>query len=275
MRNQKRLLATVAGLGLVVALSSVQPAGAAVISCNFTDSAVTGVLTLAPGATAGAVAASNWQGVDVSPASGSSLSGVILSDGTGGTATLTSPHNGTAKNGLNNGYIASNNGSWSATTGTPEQALFNNWIQAPRSNTYTVELSLTNISYSNYSIYVYDIAQNSYNDSDSAEIFSNGVAGATYFMKDSAAWAPGSNLPTTYTQATGTTLATSTAGANYFLFTGLTGSTQAIDVSAGLGTSNDNGAISGIQIVQTAPEPASLALLALGGLLILPRRRRA
>jgi hypothetical protein len=30
-----------------------------------------------------------------------------------------------------------------------------------------------------------------------------------------------------------------------------------------------------VQIVNTAPEPASLALLALGGLLVLPRRRRA
>jgi hypothetical protein len=276
--NKKRLLAAVVGLGLVVALNSVAPVRATVISANFTDSAVTGVQTLAAGATAGAVASSHWQNVDVSPAAGSSLN-VLLSDGSGGSAQMSCASSGLALNGLTNVYFGNNNGSWGATSGlTPTQALFNNYIQASRNNAFTIELSLTNITYPSYSIYVYDLAQNSWNDAGSAQIFYGGKAsgaGPTYYMKDSAAWGPWDNLPTTYTQATATSLAASTSGANYFLFSGLSGPTQAIDILAGLGTSNDFGSISGIQIVATTPEPASLSLLALGGLLVLPRRRHA
>jgi hypothetical protein len=157
---------------------------------------------------------------------------------------------------------------------TPTQALFNNWINVSRNNSYTIELNLTNITYSHYSIYVYDLAQNSWNDANSAQVFVNGTtAGTTYFMKDSAAWNPAQNLPTAYAQATGTTLASATAGANYFLFSGLSGSSQTIDICAGLGTQNDYGTLSGIQIVAATPEPASFALLTFGGLVALARRR--
>ncbi len=70
---------------------------------------------------------------------------------------------------------------------------------------------------------------------------------------------------------TGTDGTTATFGPNYVLFSGLSGDSFDLTVERATGSDSRPG-LSGIQII---PEPASLALMCLGSLLLIRRQRRA
>ncbi|MGB0993269.1 MAG: PEP-CTERM sorting domain-containing protein [Akkermansiaceae bacterium] len=75
----------------------------------------------------------------------------------------------------------------------------------------------------------------------------------------------------TWTQATGTTSGTATVNGNYMVHTGMSGSSFTI---TGVTTSG-RAVLSGFQVVSNpVPEPSSAALLGLGGLALIQRRRK-
>jgi hypothetical protein len=120
---------------------------------------------------------------------------------------------------------------------------------------------LNNISYSNYDIYVYNLAfsgtqQQTTLGSTSFYSTSPDPNGAGYVDSNRA-------TPYIYTQATSTTAGVFTPNANYVRFTGLSGNSQSFSVT-GL---NNFGQVGGIQLVQrtvATPEPSTYAMMALG-----------
>ena len=129
----------------------------------------------------------------------------------------------------------------------------------------TITLTFNNIPYANYSLYIYSIGNAVYSEKISVS------GGATYYQQmingGGAGYVDGNPLTSyTYIQATTTTNILNPASADYILFTGLTGSSQTVtlDSSAGIGSGGSQPIFNGFQIV--APEPASLGLLAVGGL---------
>ena len=82
---------------------------------------------------------------------------------------------------------------------------------------------------------------------------------------------PGTNGIMNWIQATGTSAGSATENGNYMRFTGLTADSFTL---SNIHSPDGRGAINAIQIVAIVPEPASLGLLLLGGILVGLRRRR-
>ncbi len=97
-------------------------------------------------------------------------------------------------------------------------------------------MTISNIPYQNYSVYVYF---NNNNSGSAANVSISGSA-TTFFAS-----AFGGSNPTSYKPATGTTSATPTTGANYALWTGITGSSLTVTQ---VGTTNTPW-IAGVPIV--------------------------
>jgi hypothetical protein len=288
-----RFLPTVVGLAAAVAIGGVQAAHAQVIGISFYDSAVATVQSapnvkdvLTSAQVAGASASAGWyNNINTTSAAPYRVGLLDSTDSvTGATVTINTISNGngnggTAANGLplafsgGAGYDAWN---WTSTTLNSDQTMFNGFVTAPNNTTHTLEIALANIPYASYSVYLYgqtDTAQSG-SVQDYAGTGASNTAGAIYYIGPTAANAynyGNNHVATTYVQATGTTLGTETNSSNYVLFSGLTNTSQLLDVVSTTGTF----AVSGVEIVGSTPEPASLVLLSLGGLLILSRRRRA
>ncbi len=88
------------------------------------------------------------------------------------------------------------------------------------------------------------------------------IGSTTYYISDT------TTFNGTFVQGTGTTAGTRTAGANYVLFSGLTGDSFTLTADS----ENFRAEISGVQVVGV-PEPAS-SLFILAGVTALVARRR-
>jgi hypothetical protein len=194
------------------------------------------------------VAQTNWNAL-----TGASFAGVALQDGNGAptTASLGGGANGTYFGGHGSPLPA---GNVKLTSGE----LFNGWPGAPR-------MTVSNIPYAAYDVYVYaNIDASGLNETVSITP-AGGTAQSFSFvtMGGGSAW----TLATSTWDGSGTAPALTSADCAHF--TGLTGSAFTMDWGA-----PGNGGLNGFQIVEvTVPEPASLGMLAAGGLLLLGRGR--
>jgi len=127
---------------------------------------------------------------------------------------------------------------------------------------WTVDLAGLTSEYDSYDLIVYFDGANSGSDWKTEYAVSTG---ASIFAKDAADTA---DWDGTFVQATGTSAATATDG-NYVRFTGLTADSLTLTATPDSGYA----AINGLQLIPT-PEPTSLALLGVGLLAALRRRRR-
>ena len=212
--------------------------------------------------TAGVVSAANWN--NTVPSGGNPYINKIVSDLKDDSAVATT---------LDISY-----GSWGAwrlqashpgadADGSNNKEMLNGYLNAgpaPWSPSVTASsVAISQIPYASYDIIVYF-------SSDVAGREGQVVNGAStyYFSSLGAASIAGANA--TLTQTTSTTNA-SYMGANYAIFSGLTGAAQTITVQ--MRDNDEWGGIAGFQIVQI-PEP-SAALLGTLGLIGLLRRHRA
>ena len=205
--------------------------------------------TITPGFTAGVVPITNWNNLDInhgatapitSGAPGDTPLPFVLTDGNG----IASTANVSAWFG-NNGY-----GTAVAVTGDGQ--LFSSGLNAVNGGHNPATITISNIPYSAYNVYVY-----SWNNL-SATPGTLGIATGpnpgslttnptAYYFNNG-----GGADPTTYVLG-GPSSATAVTGANYGVWTGVTGSTlEALETSTAPGSANLNPWIAGIEIVGTS-----------------------
>jgi hypothetical protein len=172
---------------------------------------------------------------------------------------------GYASNGTTTLGVISNGGFYgeSGATGAP-------------ANQPAVYVDLTGIPYAQYNLYVY-LAANGVNGGKGSVLISPilGASGTVDSNLDDGVfycnpWGGASN--TTQWNLASDGLGTYTAQGDYIELTGNTASS--VELTLEKSSTGFVVPIAGVQVVPT-PEPASLALMIVGGLLVLPRRRRA
>lgn len=239
-------------LALTVALGSV--ASASVISWNYDRFG-----TISPSGVAGVVPVANWSNswpsnpvVDLVDSSGAATT-LDLAYSSFGSWSISgsSPGadlDGTFNRNLLNGYLNSGPAGW----GPPVT---------------TSSVTLTQIPYAAYNVIVYfssDVAGREGQVGDGATTFYFNTVGQ-----------PSINGANALFASTNDTAGTYLTGANYAVFTGLSGGSQTFTVA--MRDNDEWGGIAGFQVVEAAavPEPASaVALAGLAGLLCAGSRRR-
>ena len=237
------------GAGLLALAGFVSPsADAEVISVNiFANNGQAPDTQLAASESAGVVSVDNWNNIGpFADNAGNATSGTLNDDdGSSTSATLSWT-----------GVGATNTRSF-ADPADPDVRMMNSYSQF---DSLTFNDLPSVFADNGFDLYVY------YEDNNKGltTTISATVGGTTFWGRDDTTYDDASD---SYIRATALTEATAT-DANYFRFTGLTGSS--VTVSFG---GNGREPITGLQVV-AIPEPASLALLGMGGLLMLSRRRR-
>lgn len=226
--------------------ATVGVSSAATVSVNFSSNGNSGGdHAVGTSTTAGVEAVQNWN--DVTGGTGSASN---VNDSTGAATTVdvdwaTGTWGGTAATG----------------TVTGNDALMGAWLDDG-----SMLVTISEIPYAQYDVIVYgtsDAGNDGRNlgwmvngvDSESIGSFGGALTNGTFFDG-------------TFVDGT-----TPTANPSYLRFNGLTGATLTIaDHTTGSATLRS--ALSGFQIVEAVPEPSSTALLGLGGLALILRRRK-
>jgi len=242
---------------VVCVLTTVTQVRAASIGMNFTcDGGFCDEPNdLLPGEVAGLVPQANWNNAN-GPYSGTEadifgpLSGLLADDaGVNSGASLT--------------WIGGDGDPGTGTSiATPDGKLFQGIIQGHALSSIPIEVTVDNVPYAQYDVYVY--VGEFFNTTSSARI------GDQTFYYDAT-----SNFDTDgYVQATATTIAGASL-ASYVLFEGLTDNSFTLELIRRTGSRTG---ISGFQIVETAavPEPSTYAMAAIGlvGMFAYRLRRR-
>lgn len=144
------------------------------------------------------------------------------------------------------------------------------------------QISIRDVPYATYDVYLLVKAVGSGSATDAGlgtvQIFTGdtrttAVAGTKYYLKsDDVTQIPGGGFA--YVEGTSTDSGAPTAGANYVVFRGLTSPFVSFDIVGSSANYSQGVNFSGVQIVESVPEPVSLSALALGGVGLLARRRR-
>ncbi len=251
-------------IAAVAAFSTAAASAAGIISINFADPITpTSSMTSAQVAGAASVAASNWNNYD---GFGHSVSGA-LSDSTGAVTTASV----TAAGGVGNWRL-------NHTVTTGDDAMYKGFFETGAT---AATVSVSGLSYAQYDVYVYF-------DGDNGPTYRTGtytIGTTTFTVEDSEGtdWKKGQNLAGVYQLPNASTpgggnatwpVSPNNNEGNYIKFSGLSGASFNLSMlGAASGDATKRAVINGMQIVQI-PEPSSTALLGLGGLALVLRRRR-
>jgi len=250
------VFAVVVAIGVIAASPQAQAGVMGAISVNFSKS---GDANTTVTSNAGVYDADNWNNTDV--AASITLNDLIDDTGTATTADLS---------GTTGGNVADFTYSPSTQNSRLMKAYCDTYDGAP--STFTI----TNIPYTHYELYYYHKAPNTIT-TRGIKVTLNG--GTAYYSHEYGTDFPGDADADDFEEYHNTSEATaqSSAGGNYMHLTGLSGTTLTIKVEAPTGspwTSPGRAPTNGFQIVEV-PEPATMALMALGGFgLLLGRKRR-
>lgn len=253
------LLTSAATLGLAITAAQ-----AASININFIDGATAGSSMLSTD-TAGlaGVAGSNWNNYDSGAASGP-----LNNDaGTATTATVTTT-----------GGLGDLRLGHTATSGDDKM-----WKGFFETDNTAATIGLSGLTYSTYDVYVYFDGAND----DQWRTATYTIGGTSFTVEDSenTNWGTGQNVAKVYQlptsgNANGNAAWPQTTGTNqegnYIVFSGVTGTDFDLTMVGGSSAATRGAVINGMQIVDTTvvPEPSSTALLGLGGLALILRRRK-
>lgn len=195
------------------------------------------------------------------------VAGVVPSTGWVNTQGGANANAGAAGTLANNGVTVdwSSNGTWNTNNGVAngDNILMNGYIDAINAGG-AAQINLTGLSSlfaGSYDVYVY------FGSDGNGRTGAVSGPGATFDFTTFSAQGGASPFPFVQTTSTDG----SNPQANYAVFAGLTGDGQTFDLIRG----NSNSGFHGVQIVgDLIPEPSSSLLIALGGLLVMRRRRR-
>ena len=244
-----RLPALLVATGALCALSG--RAGAATTSIGVDFGTPSTVVASTDSAGVTGFAQTHWQAVTATPTN------LALTDNTGAATTAKLTISG----------VVGFNGLGVTPSGTDE-VLNRGQVSSGSNWSFTID----NIPYAGYSLLVYDLSFNT------GLVQGVTVGGTTYYSSSPNPTGAGyidNNAGTafTYTQATSTLSASPTAGGDYMLFTGLSGTSLTVNIAKISGTGS--GSVGAFQIIQTVPEPSTALLFAVSGATLLLRRRRA
>ena len=245
------IAAAVGTLGLASAVSASE------IGIQFVGTGTALASTVSAGAPG--VAQVNWN-----PLTGDTWTSQALNDSTGATSGVTLT--GEAPYTWHGGEVSDTPGDITLTSGQIAGG-----FAGPGSN----DLTFSGITYRTYSVYAYAVTASGRDETIAVTPNGGSVSYQSFATSPGgSAWVLANNPVEGWTSITQTTPPLPPA-ATYAVFTGLTASSFTL----GFGAQPENGAIAGIQIVDTSapvPEPATLGLMGLGGLgiLLLGRRRK-
>ncbi len=241
----------------VVATGTMSVTDAAVISVNFAKNSH----GLSSSQTAGLVPEDNWNNYENSGAP-ISLSNVVLKDGGGVATSATLSVFGTG-NPFNN-----------QTETDPDQRMMNGLVSG---GTYTVSGLSSSFTGQGYDVIIYVAHDSRVGSVLQTNLTPTGGSTITLYGKQASPAFVDATSPI-YIDATQTTkiAAFASNGGYYIRYQNLTASGFSFSGQYWTSTAAvTSSAFAGFQIVSIVPEPASLAMLGLCGLLMLPRRRRA